>query len=249
MTRFTSFLLLIFLVTACSDNRDKIYEVQNQFLLEEIEESNNKLKFRVEETGNSPVGKDLHKVCKKLTKTNIELTNKISKGEQIERKDIQDLIEIAGNTRDKIDIDSTFLFEGFSQYEQTNSIAFTNILLQFNLSTVNNIREHFNSFFPYVDLLNPRVISDKFEIKKGEIFRGTAISEAQMVAVSFKYEIDDSQTDEGFIEIPANASSNYNGIVKIKGLETGQHKIRVRTTQMVNGEEKSFEDYFILTVK
>ncbi|MEM1001269.1 MAG: hypothetical protein AAGH46_01310 [Bacteroidota bacterium] len=69
-----------------------------------------------------------------------------------------------------------------------------------------------------------------------------------MAAIKYLYEINDPQTEKGFVEFPSWVSSDYDGIVRIKGNAVGTHKIKIRTTQIANGKDRTFEGEFEITV-
>ncbi len=97
-------------------------------------------------------------------------------------------------------------------------------------------------------MMSSTLVRDNFTIKKGETFKGTGISQAKVAAIKYLYEIDDPQTEEGFIELPSWTGSGHDGIVRIKGTNVGIHKVKVRATQMADDKGRTFEGEFEITV-
>lgn len=121
-------------------------------------------------------------------------------------------------------------------------------MLLFNLDVIDNTRELFHSYFQDVEYFNTIVLADDFIIRKGETFKGKAISQAKMVAIRYLYELNDPQTDEGYVALPAHTTSEYDGIISIKGTTVGTHKIKIRSIHDFNGVERIFENEFELIV-
>lgn len=177
------------------------------------------------------------------------LLDKIDNGEVVNNQEIFDLKGLSYNRYDTIPIDSTFILKAFDEFSQTgNKEVFKISLLLFHSDFINSTIRIFNSYFQKVDYLKPIPIGSRFTIKKGETFSGKAISQAKMVGIKYLYEIDDPQTSEGFFELPSNVSSEYDGIINIKGREVGIHKIKLRSTHWQNGEKVMFENEFELEV-
>lgn len=241
------FISLIF----CSCNNKELNSstsIQNEFQNKKIEEATKKLNEKVLETGSSPAGIRFIEISKQVTSRTRELINRVDNDEKITSLDIEELIKLVNYKKDTIRIDTTFIIKAFEEYRATGTDDFTTSLLLFNFSVIENTRDLFANFFYNVEYFKPIVISEKFTIKKGETFNGTAILQAKMVGIKYIYKIEDPQTDEGFVKVPSWASSDYDGIVQIKGITPGTHKVKLRTTQIANGEERAFEGEFDLTV-
>ncbi|MEQ6117915.1 hypothetical protein [Reichenbachiella sp. MALMAid0571] len=215
----------------------------------QIENSKSKLKDKVYETGYSPAGKRFIEISQQVSNRTTELIEKLSTNVAISTTDIDELIEMAKYEYDTIKFDSTFLRKSFENYSSLRTENFETSLLMFNLDVIENARELLSSYFFDVEYFIPVVLSDKFNIKKGETFKGTAILQAKMAAIKYLYEIKDPQTEEGYVQLPAWSTSNYDGIVRIKGTQVGTHKIKIRTTQRYDsGIERTFEEEFEITV-
>lgn len=242
--------LYTFTILCSCEDRQPTTVNQNQidFLKSKIEYSKSELNNKVYETGASPGGIKLIEISEQLTAKTAKLISKISNEEKIKLSDIRELEETVQYKNDTIPLDTAFLHQAFNSYNSNNNSDFITSLLIFNLSTINNIRDIFHSYFFDVDFFKPVVVSDNFTIKKGETFKGSAISQAKMIAIKYLYEIDDPQTEEGFIELPSWASNDYNGIINIKGKELGTHKIKIKSIHTLNGEDKEFDGEFEITV-
>ncbi|WP_339609308.1 hypothetical protein [uncultured Roseivirga sp.] len=213
-----------------------------------IQESKSKLNDKVLETGHSPTGERLIEISDQFSNRIDELITRVSNNETINSSDIEKLIGITSFKYDTIKVDTSFINLAFKDYSENSKKEFITSLLLFNLSMIENTRDLFNSYFFDVEYFKPLVISDDFTIKMGETFKGTAISQAKMAAIKYIYEIDDPQTEEGFVELSSWASSGYDGIVEIKGTSVGRHKVKIRTTQIADGKELTFEGEFEITV-
>lgn len=75
-----------------------------------------------------------------------------------------------------------------------------------------------------------------------------AILQAKKGHVKYHYTMDDPQTPEGFQDLPSWASSEYDGIVRIKGLKAGRHQVKLNATQWHNGKEVTTEGSFEIEV-
>lgn len=250
MRKYLPIIFAVLVFWSCSDKQsNSANSIQNEFLKKQIENSKSKLKDKAYETGYSPAGKRFIEISQQVSNRTIELIEKLSTNVAIPTTDIDELIEMAKYEYDTIKFDSTFLRKSFENYSSLRTENFETSLLLFNLDVIDEARELLHSYFFDVEYFVPVVLSDKFTIKKGETFKGTAISQAKMVAVKYIYEIDDPQTEEGFVELPAWTTSNYDGIISIKGTQVGTHKIKIRTTQRYDsGVERTFEEEFEVTV-
>ncbi|MBL3657438.1 hypothetical protein [Fulvivirga sediminis] len=249
MNKFLMLLLSLLIFESCSNERvDSAVLIKNDYLKTKINEATDKLNDKVLETGSSPAGKRFIRMCEQFSSRTDELIKRISNDSIIELSDLDDLISLTRYKYDTIKVDTAFIKQAFQDYTDNPTKEFATSLLLFNLSTINHVRELFDSYFLAVDFVKPMVISDDYTIRKGETFRGRAISQAKMVAVKYIYEIDDPQTEEGFVELPSEASTNYDGIVRIKGATEGTHKIKIRATQISGGKARKFEEEFEITV-
>lgn len=250
MKKIFAVISLLTILCSCEDRQaTTINQNQIEFLKSKIVSSKTKLADKVMETGESPGGRKFIEISEQLTAKTEKLIDKISDQEKIELSDIRELEETIRYKYDTIPLDTAFIYEAFNKYKSNNNNSeFITSLLIFNLSTINNIRDLFQSYFFDVDFFKPVVLSDNYTIKKGETFKGSAISQAKMVAIKYLYEIDDPQTEEGFIELPSWSSSDYNGIINIEGKELGTHKIKIKAIHNLNGEDKEFVEEFEITV-
>lgn len=241
--------IFIFLLCSCEHKQSTTSnQHQIEYLNSKIKSSKNKLENKVLQTGYSPAGKRFIEISEQFTQKTNELINRIFNNEEITRSDIEELEHIVIYKYDTIPLDTAFIYRAFEQYDSKNGSDFITSLLMFNLSTINNTKDLFQSYFFDVEYFNPIVLSDNFTIKKGETFKGTAIAQAKMVAVKYRYQIENPQTDQGYMELPSWASSDYDGIINIKGTKIGTHKIKIKSIHTLNGEDKEFEGEFEITV-
>lgn len=243
--------IISFIVLGCSDQKSSTaFNDQFEFISSKIKSSHDKLITRVEETGYSPAGKKFIEISESVTNKTQELINRVNRGAIPQKQDISDLIASTRYKYDTIPVDSVFIYHSLDAFKHTHDKeVFKMSLLLFNSDLIHNIRELFDGYFQEVDYLKPVAIAKSFEIKKGEIFQGTAISQAKMVAVKYVYELDDPQTMEGYVELPSKASNDYDGIIQIKGVETGIHNIKLKSTHWQNGKQVTFENNFELKVR
>ncbi|MGL1888999.1 MAG: hypothetical protein OCD76_20970 [Reichenbachiella sp.] len=250
MSKFLSFFISAFVFFSCNSERtDSLISIQNGYLRNQIEEAQTKLKEKVIRTGNSTAGRRFIEIGEQISNRTIELIKTLQQNNNIASPDIEALIQMTKNKYGIIKTDTTFIKTAVNDYSSSRTKKFETSLLLFNLNVIESTRQLLHSNFYDVEFFIPIVISNNFTIKKGETFNGTAILQAKMSAIKYIYEIDDPQTDEGFMEVQSWASSNYDGIIRIKGSETGTHKIKIRTTQKYDdGMERAFEEEFEITV-
>lgn len=250
ISNYLIFVLAIMVFISCGNERTStLTAIENNYLKKKIQESKAKLNDMVHQTGYSPAGKRFIEICEQFTNSTDALVKRVADNEIISTADIEELIRVANYQFDTIKIDTAFINNAFEDYSANRSNDFATSLLLFNLSTVESTRELFDSYFYDVEYFKPRVISDKFTIKKGEIFEGTAISQAKMAAIRYRYDVNDPQAGAGFVELPSSTTSGDNdGIERIEGKTGGIHKIKIRTTQIATGKSRTFEDEFEITV-
>lgn len=246
----TILILLGFLLLSCNKQSTSVDSSnQIEFIKAQINRRSSDLITHVEETGYSPAGKEFIEISEKLSEKTQNLISKIDNGEIPQKEVVHEIIDLANNRYDTIPIDSLFITQAYNKFKQTgNKEIFKVSLLLFNADFINSIHSKFSNYFQHVDYFIPIPVGDKFTIRKGDSFNGMAISQAKMVAIKYLYEIDDPQTDEGFVELPYNVASKYDGIINIKGKEVGVHKIKLRSTHWQNGKKISFENEFELEV-
>lgn len=249
LSNYLIFVLAIVIFISCGNERTNTFTVlENNYLKKKIQESKVKLNDMVYQTGYSPAGKRFIEICEQFTNSTDELVKRVADNETISNADIEELIRLANYRFDTIKIDTAFINKAFEDYSANGSNDFATSLLLFNLFTIESTRELFDSYFYDVEYFKPRVISDNFTIKKGETFEGVAISQAKMVTIRYIYEINDPQTEDGFVELPSWTSSDNDGIARIEGKTVGTHKIKIRTTHIAAGKSRTFEDEFEITV-
>ncbi|UII20530.1 hypothetical protein [Fulvivirga ligni] len=246
-------LLILFglLLLGCNKKSNSVdLSRQKEFVQAQIIGKTHDLNTRVKETGYSLVGREFVKIGEQLNIQTQNLISEIERDQMPSKNAVLDLIAMANNKYDTIAIDSSFITQAYDEFKQTGrKESFILSLLLFNSDFISSIHNQFGSYFQQVDYFEPIAVGDNFSIKKGETFKGKAISQAKMVAVKFLYEIDDPQNDEGFVELPSNVNSKSDGIINIIGKKVGTHKIKLRSTYWQNGKKVSFENEFELEVK
>ena len=186
MFNYPSLVLLVIIFCSCSEQQaNNTNALQNQFIEMQIENSRSKLIDKVEDTGYSPAGKRLIELSEQVSDRTNELIAMLSTNNSISASDIEELIEMADDEHATVNFDTTFLKESFKNYNSLDTKNFETSLLLFNLDVVEKAREKLNSYFFDVEYFIPVVLSDKFNIKKGETFKGTAILQAKMVGVKY----------------------------------------------------------------
>jgi len=177
------------------------------------------------------------------------LIHRINTNKEVSNDDISEIINLSKYDQDTVNVNTDLLKNELNEFKKDkNRESIILSLLLFNLDVTESFRETFNNYFYDVDYMKPVVVSKTFTVRKGDDFVGSAILQSKMAAVKFQYEMDDPQTTEGFIELPSYFSSDYNGIVKIKGLDVGMHKIKLRAYHWQNGKKVSFENEFEIEV-
>ena len=121
------------------------------------------------------------------------------------------------------------------------------VLSQIN-PELSNIVDFYFATFQCFDYLNPVVLSERFEIKQGEVFEGIVLTQGGLLREPFIYEYDDPQTDEGLIRISSNSKNVPGGLIRIVGTKVGTHEIKVTSTITRNGKDDTYYNRFTLKV-
>lgn len=243
-------LIVVLILAGCrSPQPSLVFQIDH--LSESIVKKKKLLVQRVEETGSTQLGNSLLEISDKLTNQTDFLIEQIRNDSLPKIEKINEITNIyyPKLLQLRIERNDQFLYESYEEFvDKNNSELFILSLLMYNEHVIRNMIDFHIGGFQCFDNLNPMVLSDGNEIKQGEVFEGLALTEARLIHFPFIYEIDDPQTDEGFVRIPSNTDNFPGGLIRIVGTKVGTHKIKVRSTIRRNGEDDTYPSEFTLKV-